>query len=358
MNLLMDFGANIFIASAGTYFIFKIIPYQINPQLLMWRKAVIFLLILISNFLLMYFAFELPDGVKIDLRYVSIILIAISASPIFTVFSALLIGLTRFLFGISGIAIQALFFILLLALLISIWIKFRKSKIHESQLIVELFIISVIVYIINSSFFYGFQLKTLILITTWTVFNGLALLILYAVLFDMRRTRHLYIVETERAFTDALTNLANRRAFDQRIQLLMEDTTVNKLSALMLDIDFFKSVNDSYGHLAGDKVLQSCASIIQEHCLEKGNAFRLGGEEFCILAINFDEKAAYDLAEKIRIAIQNSAIPIDTTQKISITISIGVATACDSREFPEIQHLADRALYQAKNAGRNQSVIL
>ncbi len=354
----MDFGANIFIASAGTYFIFKMIPYQINPQLLMWRKAVIFLLILISNFLLMYFAYELPGGVRIDLRYVSVILIAISASPIFTILSALLIGLTRFLFGIPEIAIQALVFILLLALLISIWTHFRKSKILESQLIIELFIVSIIIYATNAIFYYGFQLKTIILIITWALFNGFALLILYGVLFDMRRTRHLYIVETERAFTDALTNLANRRAFDQRIQLLMADHTVKKLSALMLDIDFFKSVNDRYGHIAGDKVLQSCASIIQEHCLENGIPYRLGGEEFCILAINFDEKATYELAEKIRIAIQSTTIPVDSHQKISITISIGVATTCESHAFPEIQHLADRALYQAKNAGRNRCVSL
>ncbi|EMG28741.1 diguanylate cyclase [Listeria fleischmannii 1991] len=358
MNLLMTFGANIFIASAGTYFIFKMIPYQINPKLLLWRKTVIILLILIINFLLMNFAFELPDGVRLDLRYVSIILIAVLASPLFTISTAALIGLARFLLGNVSVSLQAFLFIMVLAVLASFWTYMRKNKVHESRLIFELYIISVVVNLINMSFFYGFHFKLVVLAIIWMLFNGLSLLLLYGVLYDMRHTRHLYIIETERAFTDALTNLSNRRAFDQHIRLHSKDVTVKKLSALMLDIDLFKSVNDTYGHPAGDKVLQSCASIIQEHCFEKGHAYRLGGEEFCILGVNFDQDTAFKLAEKIRLAIQHTPIPIDAHQKIAITISIGVATAYLSTDFEYIHHFADKALYEAKNNGRNQTISL
>lgn len=234
MQLLMDFGANIFIASAGTYFIFKLIPYQKNREFQLWRKVSVIFLILLTNFLLMYFAYELPDGVRIDFRYVAIILITISSSGTFTLCMALLIGLSRFWFGDIEVARQALFFIMLFTTIILFWRKLRHNKIHEFWLIIELMIVCSIVNFINASFFYGVHPAALFLAFVWSLFSVVALLLLYGVLYDVRRTRELYILEIKRAHTDTLTNLANRRAFDEQIQLFKRDKMVQKLNVLML----------------------------------------------------------------------------------------------------------------------------
>jgi diguanylate cyclase (GGDEF)-like protein len=124
----------------------------------------------------------------------------------------------------------------------------------------------------------------------------------------------------------------------------------------VLDIDFFKKINDTYGHGLGDKVIIRVADALRAQCRRQDLFARYGGEEFVILMPNTYLNEAYTLAERIRQELENVVISIDQQQSVSFTVSIGIAEV--DTETPDLQaaiNRADKALYKAKNNGRNQS---
>lgn len=158
------------------------------------------------------------------------------------------------------------------------------------------------------------------------------------------------------ALLDPLTLLGNRAALDTalRRELQMAERHHHELSLLMVDVDFFKKINDEYGHHRGDLVLCEVAKVIQSACRGSDITFRYGGEEFVVVLGKTDADGAKIIAERIRQQI--AEIHIDHNGKtIGITASIGIAT----RHRNEKEHIdnlferADKALYIAKNAGRN-----
>lgn len=159
------------------------------------------------------------------------------------------------------------------------------------------------------------------------------------------------------SITDSLTQIFNRRFFMERIR--QETKRVHRygssVSLLMMDIDHFKKVNDTYGHLAGDVVLAGVAGIIKQRLRETDVLARYGGEEFVLLATPMEMNGAVALAERIRALVEASEIPYDG-KRIRVTISIGVSswepTLKDN--FEELVRLADDALYGAKEEGRNR----
>jgi diguanylate cyclase (GGDEF)-like protein len=172
-----------------------------------------------------------------------------------------------------------------------------------------------------------------------------------------------YIREIERlGMIDALTDIPNRRNFDIRIreEWRRETRTGNSLSMMMVDIDFFKHYNDTYGHPQGDILLRSLASLFTVH-LKRPSDFvaRLGGEEFAILLPEANREGAAVMAERIRAATEEMAVPVaDQKKDTNITISIGVATLIPDKNTPveELVEKADKNLYAAKAAGRNRVV--
>jgi len=163
---------------------------------------------------------------------------------------------------------------------------------------------------------------------------------------------------TAAATKDFLTGLFNRRTFFDVGKRIVSTRSRSKFkcAAAMLDIDHFKSVNDTYGHDAGDAVLKVVAQTIAEHANRGGDlCARLGGEEFALMleVENLDNVAPY--FEKLRAAIEEQVIPYDGTD-IRVTTSFGVVIS----DQPELEHMlmaADENLYKAKNNGRNQVVI-
>jgi len=161
------------------------------------------------------------------------------------------------------------------------------------------------------------------------------------------------------ATTDALTELHNRRAFDRtyKHELEQTNTTGSAISVLFVDIDNFKLYNDHYGHVAGDHALQAIAREIR-NCAKRSSDFvcRYGGEEFVVVLPGDDQAAATALAEKMRQAIQQLAIPHEATDIGTLTGSIGVASfnGGGSHGSASLLENADRALYAAKQAGRNR----
>lgn len=167
------------------------------------------------------------------------------------------------------------------------------------------------------------------------------------------------------ATLDALTGLNNRRQFETRLKQETANAKRNKksLCCIMLDIDYFKHVNDTWGHSAGDCVLKNVAKIIIGELREYDIASRYGGEEFCILLPDTKIKEAVFVAQRLRKAVEKADINISEDQvlgvdTLNVTISVGVSEYDDDCDVPEKLHqTADIALYEAKRRGRNRVVV-
>jgi diguanylate cyclase (GGDEF)-like protein len=173
-----------------------------------------------------------------------------------------------------------------------------------------------------------------------------------AVLADQLRAA-LQKVERDAA-TDALTGQWNRRALDDFLkqQVELRATTQRPFSILVLDIDFFKNINDEFGHLVGDDVLRAFAHRLHEFLRRGDFCARFGGEEFVVVLPNTPLTAAMEIAERIREGI--ACRPLLSTPKIQATVSIGAAAMAHDQSISELFAKADQAVYLAKNAGRNQ----
>lgn len=161
------------------------------------------------------------------------------------------------------------------------------------------------------------------------------------------------------AHTDELTGIANRRSFFERAPKLIATAKAqgDVVSVIIIDIDFFKNINDTYGHKAGDATLIRIADILID-ALNGQNAVigRIGGEEFALLAISKDHEESVTLAERIRRRIKEAFIQ-SRNMNFSTTASLGLAPLAANDDLDEALHRADRALYAAKNAGRDQMVV-
>lgn len=163
----------------------------------------------------------------------------------------------------------------------------------------------------------------------------------------------------QRATHDPLTSLPNRLAYDERFKL--EFSRLKRyqtpLSLLIWDIDFFKHINDEFGHKAGDKTLILIAKLLSKHCRETDFVSRFGGEEFTMLLSNTDIQSALVTANNIRETIEKTAFN-SNGRKIAITISCGITQLTNTDEKDSAFIRADKALYKAKNNGRNQCVAI
>ncbi len=162
-------------------------------------------------------------------------------------------------------------------------------------------------------------------------------------------------IAQQRAMTDALTGLLNRYGL-QHI-LAREQSEARRynrhLSCLMIDLDNFKMVNDTYGHKAGDTALQQVATILAEAVRGSDIVFRYGGEEFLVLLPETDLEGAAALAEKIRTSAASRSFG-DGEHIFSLTLSVGAARLSDNESGNDMVARADMALYQAKERGRNR----
>jgi diguanylate cyclase (GGDEF)-like protein len=203
-------------------------------------------------------------------------------------------------------------------------------------------------------------------IDTYLSMNGFVLILFEQIIFSPTLGLSVILLINEenarqlriQAEYDSLTCLRNRGSFFARLRKAISLSTRLRtpLSILSIDLDRFKSINDKYGHQAGDDVLRSF-SRIAEQCIRDGDELgRIGGEEFCIFLMNTPTTQAVIIAERLRSMIEKSPIEIDG-QTISYTASIGIASFNESSSLESVIDKADRALYLAKRNGRNRIEI-
>jgi diguanylate cyclase (GGDEF)-like protein len=154
---------------------------------------------------------------------------------------------------------------------------------------------------------------------------------------------------------DSLTGIFNRRYFSEFLhnEIIRSERYKRTFSLIMLDIDFFKSINDNYGHDVGDIILQELAGIVNKSIRKSDLFARVGGEEFAVVAVETSLDSAILLAEKIRLNVEQNVFSRD----LKITISLGISQYSDKDDTNTIFKRADNALYKAKGNGRNRSEV-
>ena len=172
------------------------------------------------------------------------------------------------------------------------------------------------------------------------------------------RTKHLQDLLAKYAQIDPLTELLNRRGLTERMR--REWASVRRhggtVSFVMADIDHFKRVNDAHGHSTGDRALRHIADLLAAECRENDSAARYGGDEFAILCPDIDAASAASLAERCRQRIETTPFYADG-QQLQLMVSFGVDDAAGRGNERDLIEGADRALYQAKEAGRNRVIV-
>ncbi|WP_017445317.1 GGDEF domain-containing protein [Gayadomonas joobiniege] len=162
---------------------------------------------------------------------------------------------------------------------------------------------------------------------------------------------------TSQSHQDALTGLLNRRYLQEVLFAELQATSkvTENMTLMMIDLDNFKTFNDSFGHVAGDKLIQHAGQVIANECREKDKVVRYGGEEFLVI-IYAKTEIAKQVAERIRQRYNESVFEIDNT-RIYKSLSVGIAPLNHAVNFETDLHLADEALYMAKKSGKNQVII-
>lgn len=161
----------------------------------------------------------------------------------------------------------------------------------------------------------------------------------------------------ELAVTDQLTGLFNRRYMSRHLNTLLGDNNSKQVSFLMLDVDFFKQINDTYGHDVGDEVLREFANRISANVRGIDLACRFGGEEFVVVMPDTDMSFAYMVAERLRQSVADAPFEVSAAaRQVPVTISIGVASSSTGDTPDVLLKRADQALYRAKRDGRNRVV--
>jgi diguanylate cyclase (GGDEF)-like protein len=157
------------------------------------------------------------------------------------------------------------------------------------------------------------------------------------------------------AVTDGLTNLSNRKHLDTMLseEIARAHRHGRDLSLLMLDIDYFKTINDIHGHLAGDRVIAGLAMLLRQRLRSGDKLGRYGGEEFCAILPETALPSAITIAETLRTMVATSPFPIES-QRLTVTVSIGVAGLKPNMQNSDLYRAADEMLYRAKGDGRNQ----
>jgi len=163
----------------------------------------------------------------------------------------------------------------------------------------------------------------------------------------------------DRAIIDGLTGLFTRRHFDIRIDDMfrLARRYATPFALILLDVDYFKKVNDTCGHRGGDVVLRETAALVTGGIRDCDSAFRYGGEEFAVLLPETTAEQAHRIAERLRKAVEQNAVTVENGAEITVTISLGISEYSPAlANYGELIALADHALYAAKQQGRNQAV--
>ncbi|OTW80018.1 GGDEF domain-containing protein [Bacillus thuringiensis serovar cameroun] len=312
-----------------------------------WQKCVVGIFTGILGILLMHFGVHIED-IMLDLRYLAIILAIIVGGPIASSITVIMILITRIVFTEYSLASELACYTIVLSGIGVIFIARMQISIMLKLIWLHVYCLSILV------------------VPMYILFNDISVVVLY--LISSITTGYItfvsanYVLQSNELFQtmkqyatiDALTGLGNVRQFDLEMDHHIGNKNMenDSLCLLLIDIDHFKYVNDTYGHPAGDEVLKQIGCILRGISTFPDLVFRKGGEEFALLIPQKGLSYGIQLGEQIRIAVEKHSFQLLDGTKIKITVSVGISEYKGSQE--QLIQAADDALYYSKRNGRNQ----
>lgn len=353
-----------FLANAGMLVSFISICYQlfrnkgINPTSSIKYRVFLGALMGLLGITLMLFSIHLPNNVVIDLRNLAIILSAFNGGWISAATSFFIIAAFRLM--INGINASSIAAITVLALIVVISSIVAKSNLKNS--LKWLLSVSISIALSCMAFtviIHNVVLRDTIILYYSAAISFTAILLYYYIAYSetISTTYRRYKHESKKDF---LTGLNNVRQFDNLYNEVTASVTAKQagVALLYIDIDFFKRVNDTYGHKDGDLVLKKVGEILSAICRNEDIISRNGGEEFSVILTDCPISCAMDIAERIRKAVETASIVLSNQKVINITVSIGVSCyPSPTGNLDELIENADEALYEAKKTGRNKITL-
>ncbi|WP_226529864.1 GGDEF domain-containing protein [Metabacillus niabensis] len=310
---------------------------------------------LFSN-VLMHFSINIENAI-VDLRHIPVILLAFYGGSVPALTSMLLIIVGRFLIGINTSSYAAL---ILIVLITFTSIYFSNSKLSEKVKIFLTMTISNIIFTLVISYLIRDIKILMVLVPLYWGISYLSGYFSYYILTYLRNSQELFDKYKSESSTDGLTGLYNVRKFDELFNTILKniESKDEMLSLLYIDIDYFKKVNDIYGHTEGDIVLKELGSLLKKSTRSFDIVSRNGGEEFTVILLDCPLDRAKEISERIRGNVEKHSFFLGSGEQISVTVSIGVACFKDTTKDSNLLiEDADRALYVAKRSGRNRVCV-
>ncbi|QFT91126.1 Response regulator PleD [Bacillus sp. THAF10] len=314
----------------------------------------------ILGFILMYYSIQITQETIVDLRFIPVMLIIMFLGIPQALISAVLIILGRFIFGFTNSAIAAL---LLMAILIIGFVVINKlcdknnlGRLSYKKSLVMIVFSNIVFSVFISFLVDDYGVLTILIPSYWviSIIGGLTSIFFVEYI---RKTQYLLMKYEKESTIDFLTGLNNVRQFDA-IWNTLTSNAVDKgerLSLLIIDIDHFKNVNDTYGHPVGDTILTELGKVLKNTTRSFDVVSRNGGEEFSVILPDSPHAHAMEIAERIRKAVEAHKFIVSPIKSIHITVSIGVATYPETEsDAKQIVYVADECLYKAKRTGRNK----
>ncbi len=309
--------------------------------------------------LLMMFSVPITSEVILDFRYIPVIMMAIYVSSFAAFEASLIIAIFRLAyFGINRASITAFVVIIILGIVCGA-IGRTKLDIRQKWILSAGFSVASAGFSIYSLIVELENRGTIMLIFLAGLIS-VSVLMYYLNEFLTRYNQKMEEIKDD-AEKDYLTGLKNQRQFDKLLKRYTDANSSGEvvLSLLYIDIDHFKEINDRYGHVKGDIVLRDLGKLFRGLARSQDIISRRGGEEFAMLLADCQLPQAAAVAERIRSAVENTEFRISNQQSIHITVSIGVAAfvGTDLQETKLLEQ-ADKALYRAKQSGRNKVILM
>ncbi|WP_167315835.1 diguanylate cyclase [Exiguobacterium artemiae] len=293
------------------------------------------------------------DVARIDLRIVPVVIAMMFGGLPSALVTGAMIIVTRFILTPveqMDAAVVSTIVIGVLILTIAVVRRYIRLTFWNFELMIGIGIVYSLpgIYLLTNSWTTFIEISL-----AYIFFNLIAGFVTYHLLTELRRHFENIQYQQKLAMTDALTGLANRRRLDDSLSLV--GSAEEGYSLILIDIDFFKHVNDTYGHDAGDDVLRQLGTTLASLARPDDLVGRYGGEEFLIILPNTSLADAKSIAELARTTVARNLFPTTAVPDLQITISLGIAHSSSSHTSLEALQQADKALYHSKDSGRNRS---
>ncbi|MGE7862925.1 GGDEF domain-containing protein [Bacillus mobilis] len=319
----------------------------LKEEFSLWQKCVVGMLTGVLSVLLMHFGVHIED-IMLDLRYLAVILAIIIGGPIASSITVTIILITRLFFTEYSLASELACYSIVLIGVGVVFIWQMKASIFTRWIWFNVYSLSILVVPLSILF------KDMSIVALYVVCSGVAAYITFISANYVLQSNELFQMMKQYATIDALTGLGNVRQFDLEMNRHIGSKRMknDSLCLLLIDIDHFKCVNDTYGHPAGDEVLKQIGCILREISPFPDLAFRKGGEEFALLIPKKGLAYGMRTGEQVRTVVENHPFQLLNGTKIKITVSVGISVYEESPE--QFIQAADDALYYSKRNGRNQ----